>query len=72
MCVDNPYESPLDRRLAVRRGLSVTPVSGRDAQSAHPVNIQAALRAVEDEVLELALQVDLHVQHPRTEDLPIR
>jgi len=47
----------LDRRLAVRRGLSVRPVARRDAETRHPVNIQTTLRAVEDEVLKLSLEI---------------
>jgi hypothetical protein len=30
---------PLERRLAVRSGLSVRPMSGRDAETAYPVHI---------------------------------
>ena len=45
----------------MRRGLRVRPVTGRDSESADPMDVEAALRAVEGEVLKLALEVGLHL-----------
>jgi hypothetical protein len=56
----------LDRRLAVRRGLSVRPVTRGDAEARDPVHVETALRAVEGEVLELALEVGLHLEESRS------
>jgi hypothetical protein len=61
----------LDGGLTVRCRLPVGPVSGHDAQSAHPVNVQAALRAVEAEVLQLAFEVGLHLQELEPEHLGV-
>jgi hypothetical protein len=52
----------LDGWFAVRRGLPMSPVPGLDSQSAHPMHVHAASRAVENEVLQFALEVGLHVQ----------
>lgn len=57
-----PLLSPSYARFTVRRWLRVRPATRQDAESTHPVNIQAALRAVEAEVLEFAFEVSLHVQ----------
>jgi len=61
----------LDRRLAVRRGLSVRPMARRDAETADPMHIEAALPAVEAEVLELAFEVGLHLQELEPEHLGV-
>jgi hypothetical protein len=37
-------------------------MTGSDPEAADPMNVEAALRTVEGEVLELALEVDLHLQ----------
>jgi hypothetical protein len=55
----------------VRRGLSVRPMSGRDAESRDPVYVEAAFGAVEGEVLELALEVGLHLQELQAEHLGV-
>jgi hypothetical protein len=61
----------LDGRLAVRRGLAVRPMARRDAETADPMHIEAALRAVEAEVLELAFEVGLHLQELEPEHLGV-
>jgi hypothetical protein len=38
------------------------PMTRRDPETADPMHVEAALRAVEDEVLELALEIGLHAQ----------
>lgn len=43
-----------------------------DAETAEPVHVQATLRAVEDEVLELALQISLHLQEFEAKDLRLK
>jgi hypothetical protein len=52
----------LDRRLAVRRGLRVGPVPQRDAESPDPMNVEAAPRAVQREVLKLSFEIGLRLQ----------
>ena len=52
----------LHHRFAVRRWLPMRPVAWGHAEATYPVHIQAALRAVEHEVLKLAFEVGLHVQ----------
>lgn len=65
-----PDRSPeLHRRLAVRSGLPMRPVAGRYPESRDPVNVEAAPRTVEDEVLELPIEVGLHVQQREPEHL---
>jgi hypothetical protein len=44
-------------------------VTGGDAESAHPVDIEAALLAVEGEVLKLAFEIGLHLQELEPEHL---
>jgi hypothetical protein len=41
---------------AVRRWLQMRPMPRGAPETAHPVNVEAALRAVEREVLELAFE----------------
>jgi hypothetical protein len=55
----------------VRGGLAVRPVAGGDAEPRDPMHVEAALRAVEDEVLELALEVGLHLQELKSEHLRV-
>jgi hypothetical protein len=55
----------------VRRWLPVRPVAGRHAEPRHPMHVEAALRAVEGEVLELALEVGLHLQELEPEHLRV-
>ena len=52
----------LDDRLAVRRRLSVCPATGGDAETADPMHVEAALRAVRHPGLELAFEIGLHLQ----------
>ena len=59
----------LNAGLAVRRRLSVRPLPSGDAESAHPVHLQAALRAVEYEVLKLTFEIGLHLQELQTQHL---
>jgi len=67
-----PDRSPeLHGRLAVRRRLTVRPVSRGDAETGDLVNVEAALGAVEDERLEFALQLLLHVQQLEPEHLRV-
>jgi hypothetical protein len=61
----------LDRRLAVRRGFPVRPMTRRDAEAAHPMNVEAAHGAVEREILELALEVGFHLQEFEPEHLRV-
>jgi hypothetical protein len=61
----------LDGWFAVRRGLPVSPVPGLDSQSAHPMHVQAASRAVENEVLQLTFEVGLHLQELESEHLRV-
>jgi hypothetical protein len=49
----------------------VRPVTGCDTESADPMNVETALRAVEGEVLELALEVGLHLQELEPEHLRV-
>ena len=44
------------------RGLAVGPLSWRDAETAHPMKVQAARRAVKDEPTKLPLEIGFHVQ----------
>jgi hypothetical protein len=53
----------------MRRGFRVRPMSGRDAETADAMNVEAALRAVEGEILELALEVGLHPEEFEPEHL---
>jgi hypothetical protein len=53
----------------VRCWLAMRPVPWRDTESADPVNPAPAVNAVEDELLELALEVRLHVQKLKAEQL---
>jgi hypothetical protein len=46
-------------------------VSRRDAEARDPVNVEPALRAVEDEVLELSLEISLHLQELQAEHLGV-
>src|SRR4029453_16981203 len=55
----------------VRRGLSVRPMTGCDPEPADPMHVQAALRTVEDEDLELALEIGLHLQELEPEHLRV-
>jgi hypothetical protein len=55
----------------VRRWLSVRPVSGRDPEPGDPMHVEAALRAVGDEVLKFALEIGLHVQELEPEHLGV-
>ena len=45
------------------------PMPRRDAGAAHSLHVEAALRTVEREVLELALEVGLHLQELEPEHL---
>ena len=49
----------------------LAPVSRSDAEPRDPVHVEAALRAVEDEVLELAFEVGLHPQELEAEHLRV-
>ena len=62
---------PLDRGLAVWRRLSVAPMSRRHAEAAHPMHVEAALSAVENELLELTFEIGLHLQELRAEHLGV-
>lgn len=55
----------------MRRGFRVRPMSGRDAETADAMNVEAALRAVEGEILELALEVGLHLKELESEHLRV-
>jgi hypothetical protein len=55
----------------VRRRLPVRPMARSDAETADPMNAETALRAVEDEILELALEVGLHPQEFEPEHLRV-
>jgi hypothetical protein len=55
----------------VRRGLPMSPMARSDAEAAHPMHVEAALGAVEGEVLELALEVGLHLQEFKAEHLRV-
>jgi hypothetical protein len=46
-------------------------VAGRDAETTHPVNVEAALGAVEGEVLELAFEIGLHLQELKPKHLGV-
>jgi hypothetical protein len=46
----------------MRRWLAVRPVPRHHAEAADPVNVQAALGAVQGEVLELALEIGFHLE----------
>jgi hypothetical protein len=59
------------RGLALRRGLPVRPVAQRDAETAHPMHVEATLRAVEGEVLKLAFEVGLHLEQLETQQLGV-
>ena len=59
------------RGLAVRRRLPMRPVAGRDPETAHPVHIEAALRAVRHPRLELALEVGLHLEELQAKHLRV-
>ena len=43
----------------------------RDAETAHPMNVEAALRAVGDEVLKLAFEVGFHLQQLEPQHLRV-
>jgi hypothetical protein len=58
-------------RLAVRRGLPVRPVTGRDPEPQDPVNVEAAFGAVEREVLELAFEIGLHLEELKPQHLRV-
>ena len=64
-------QDPARPWLAVRRRLTVRPVPRRDPEAADPVDVETALRAVEGEVLELALQVGLHLEQFKAEHLGV-
>jgi hypothetical protein len=61
----------LERRLAVRRGLPVRPMAGRHAEPADPMHVETTPGAVEGEILELALEVGLHLQELEPEHLRV-
>jgi hypothetical protein len=46
-------------------------MSGRDAETADPMNVEAAPGAVEGEILELALEVGLHLEELEPEHLGV-
>jgi hypothetical protein len=47
------------------------PVARSDAETADPMNVEAALRAVEREVLELAFEIGLHLQELKPQHLRV-
>jgi hypothetical protein len=49
----------------------VRPTARDDPEAADPMHVQAALRAVEGEVLELALQIGLHLEQLQSEHLRV-
>ena len=48
--------------LETTGGLPVRPVAGGHAEARDPMHVEAALREVEDEVLELVLEAGFHLQ----------
>jgi hypothetical protein len=59
----------LDRWLAAWRGLPVCPVTRSDPEPRDPMHVETALRAVEDRVVKLALEVGLHLQELKPQHL---
>jgi len=55
----------------MRRGLCVRPVTRRDPETAHPVDVQTAPRAVDREVLKLAFEVGLHLEQLEPQHLRV-
>jgi len=53
----SPPESRRAGRLAIRRGLPVRPVAGRDAEPADPMHVEARLRAVRHPRLQRAFEI---------------
>jgi hypothetical protein len=55
----------------MRRWLPVRPMAWCDSESAHPMRVEAALRAVRHPRLELALEIGLHLQELEPEHLRV-
>jgi hypothetical protein len=62
---------PLDSRLAVRCRLPVRPMPGSDPETTHPMHIEAALGAIEGEVLKLTFEIGLHLEQLQPEHLGV-
>jgi hypothetical protein len=64
-------ELDLDRWLAVRRGLSVRPMTRGDAETADPMHVETTLCAVQRPGLELALDVGFHLEQLKPKHLRV-
>lgn len=61
----------LDDRRAVRSRLAMRPMTRPGPEPGYPMNRSAAIRTVEDELAELALEVGLHVQELEPQHLRV-